>query len=197
METNINLPGIRHIIQLGKTESTQLAAKALAEHGCEENTVIIAECQTAGYGRLDHKWESAPGGLYMSVLLRPETDPRFFTELSEITANVLAGIFRNEYDIQAKVKLPNDVYVLHKKRKKWLKISGILSEAATVPGEKSDWLIIGIGININNSDFPETAISLKQIIGAKPDILSFAAMFFKKFWPEYYAWECSGRMRST
>ena len=196
MQTDFSLPGIRQIIHLGSTESTQTLAKAMAEQGCAENTAIIADLQTAGYGRLDHKWESSAGGLYMSLLLRPETNPACFSDLSGMTANVLADIFRNEYDIQAKVKLPNDVYVFCEKKRKWLKISGILSEAATAHGEKSEWLIIGIGVNLNNTVFPETAVSLCQLTGKKTEIMSFAALFFKHFWPEYYAWECGGRMRS-
>ena len=196
MQNKTSLPGIRQLIHLASTESTQSLAKAMAEQGCAENTAIIADSQTAGYGRLDHKWDSAPGGLYMSVLLRPGTNPAFFSDLSEITANVLADIFRGEYGLQAKVKLPNDVYVFCEKKRKWLKISGILSEAATVPGEKSDWLIIGIGVNLENTVFPETATSLCQLTGLETDKMDFAARFFKSFWPQYYAWECGGRMKS-
>ena len=175
MQNKTSLPGIRQLIHLASTESTQSLAKAMAEQGCAENTVIIADSQTAGYGRLDHKWDSAPGGLYMSVLLRPGTNPAYFSDLSEITANVLADIFRGEYGLQAKVKLPNDVYVFCEKKRKWLKISGILSEAATVPGEKSDWLIIGIGVNLENTVFPETATSLCQLTGLETDKMDFAA----------------------
>ena len=132
----------------------------------------------------------------MSLLLRPGTSPAYFADLSGITANVLAGIFRSGYGLQARVKLPNDVYVFCEKRKKWLKISGILSEAAAVPGEKSEWLIIGIGVNINNADIPETAASLSHLTGGETDIMSFAALFFRHFWPEYYAWECGGKMKT-
>lgn len=190
------MPGIRQIIHLDSTESTQTLAKAMADYGCDENTAIIADSQTSGYGRLDHKWSSSPGGLYISVLLRPETNPAYFADLSGITASVLADIFRNEYALQAKVKLPNDVYVFCEKTKKWLKISGILSETATAHGEKSEWLIIGIGVNINNTDFPKTAVSLCQLTDRKVEVMDFASMFFRHFWPKYYAWECGSRMRS-
>ncbi|MBO4556581.1 MAG: biotin--[acetyl-CoA-carboxylase] ligase [Elusimicrobiales bacterium] len=192
-----SLPGIKRLIHLARTQSTQLAAKALAESGCAENTVVIADEQTAGYGRLDHKWASAPGGLYFSLLVRPETEPVYFADLSAVVAEVLAGIFRCNFGLQAKVKLPNDVYVFCGKAKKWLKISGVLSEAASVPGEKSEWLIIGIGVNINNEEFPETAVSLKQLIGKETGIMEFAGLFFKEFWPQYFAWECGGRLKSA
>ena len=198
MRNTKKLPGIKRLIHLGITESTQLAAKALAGIGCEENTLIIADEQSAGYGRLDHKWSSAPGGLYFSLLMRPETDPVFFADLSSVIAEVLSGIFRSRFLLQSKVKLPNDVYVFCEKKKKWLKISGVLSEAASsVPGEKPEWLIIGIGVNINNYVFPETAVSLRQLIGKETDIMYFAELFFKEFWPQYFAWECSGRMKSA
>ena len=193
------LPGVRQIIYLEETESTQLVAKSLAEAGCSERTAVISASQTAGYGRLDHKWASAPGGLYFSLLLRPETSPAYLPDLSALVAEIISGVLHRNYSVQARVKLPNDVYAFHEAKKEWRKISGVLSESAAVigdTGKKSEWLIIGIGININNSDFPETGISLKDIIGRETDIMEFAEAFFRAFWLVYSRWECSSRMKS-
>lgn len=198
-ENKCLLPGIRHIISLESTESTQLIAKALAEAGCSERTAVIAASQTAGYGRLDHKWSSALGGLYLSLLMRPNSSPACLPDLSALVAETISGVLHKNYGVQARVKLPNDVYAFHESVKKWRKISGVLSESAAVigdTGKKSEWLIIGIGININNSDFPETGISLKDIIGRETDIMEFAEALFRAFWPAYSVWECSSRMKS-
>lgn len=192
----ISLPGVRHIVHLAETESTQNIAKALANAGCAGKTAVIADRQTGGYGRLDHKWVSAPGGLYLSLLLRPETSPEFLSDLSALVAGVLARVFRSRYGLSAKVKQPNDVYVFHPEKKKWLKISGVLSEASSAVGEKSEWLVIGIGVNIGNTELPETAVCLNEIAGGGTEVMEFARQFFQEFWPDYARWEFAGRLKS-
>lgn len=191
-----NLSGIKHIVHIAVTESTQTIAKSMAEAGCEANTLVIADKQTAGYGRLDHKWDSALGGLYCSLLLRPQTIPACLGDLSILVAKVLCDILHNEYKITTKVKPPNDVYVFNHKNNKWLKISGVLSEASASMGEKAEWVIVGIGVNINNTPALDTAVSLKQMIGQDTEIFAFAKLFFDNFWLRYSLWELSGRLKS-
>jgi biotin-[acetyl-CoA-carboxylase] ligase BirA-like protein len=191
------LPGVRYLMHLPETESTQYIAKALANAGCAGKTAVIADRQTGGYGRLDHKWVSAPGGLYLSLLLRPETSPEFLSDLSGLVAGVLAGVFRERYGLSAKVKQPNDVYVFHAEKKTWLKISGVLSESSSSSaGKKSEWLVIGIGVNISNTELPETAVCLNEITGGNTGVMEFARQFLREFWPEYFRWELAGRLRS-
>jgi len=83
------IPGIHQIIRLDKVDSTQKKARQLAEEGGPEWTLIVAKSQSAGKGRMDRKWSSAPGGLYFSLLLRPKIAPKRLAELSLATADAV------------------------------------------------------------------------------------------------------------
>lgn len=110
-------------------------------------SVFIAKKQTNGRGRRGREWSSKSGGVWMSVLLRPQiTDDK----LSQLT--LIAGLSVNEamkrFGIAPKIKWPNDVVVSGKK------ISGILTELLC-DKEQNPVVIVGIGINVNISDFPD------------------------------------------
>src|SRR5581483_4128592 len=70
------------LLRLKSIDSTQDLAKRLAENGGTDRTLIIAERQTKGRGRLRRRWTSDPGGLYLSILFRPQVSPRRLAELS-------------------------------------------------------------------------------------------------------------------
>ena len=117
--------------ELGSTNDT---AKIKAAHGAPEGTVIIAESQTAGRGRLDHKFYSPSGGLYMSLILRPP-----FPNFTPITAAAAVAVCRAiaSLGFDARIKWVNDIYVAGKK------VCGILTEADVTAG----WAVLGIGVN--------------------------------------------------
>lgn len=129
--------------------STNLEAILQAGDGAREGCVLISECQTAGRGRKKVDWFSAPRSLQFSIILRPALP---FPD-AEIIARSVCGIIKEAVEcnsnLQAEVKLPNDVYVNGKK------IAGVLVETGYRAGSL-DWLVIGTGLNVNTlaTDFP-------------------------------------------
>jgi len=160
------LPGISKIVCLDETESTQAVARELALEGTAERTLVLSEVQTGGRGQLDRQWESGPGGLYMTLLLKPETGLKFLPDLSVLSGEVVADTITALYGIKTRIKKPNDVYAYHARRRKWLKVSGVLTESSSVNRETS-WLLLGVGVNLNNVLKLATAVSVKAIKGAE------------------------------
>lgn len=152
------------IVSLEETDSTQREASELARQGCPEGAVVVAEGQTAGRGRVRRRWFSAPGGLALSVVLRPEIQPSqaaLFTLLAGVSC--ASSIIRMT-GLEPALKWPNDVMLGHRK------VAGILAEMSGQP-DRIDFLILGLGININTpfeawpEELKETATSLRQATG--------------------------------
>ena len=141
----------QEIIYYPKTESTNMIARNLAMEGAGEGTIVIAEEQTKGRGRLDRSWISPAGkNILMSLIFRPEVMPRqvfFLTMLSSLS--VIKAI-RKITSLEAHVKWPNDIFMEYKK------IGGILTEFSAEQ-DRVNYVIIGIGLNVNfdPSLFPE------------------------------------------
>lgn len=134
----------KRIIFLHKTGSTNDFAKELATHGAAEGTVVIAEEQTAGRGRLGRNWFSPKGGLYLSITLKPKLKASEAVKLVYVAGLAVAEALHELYGLKTETKWPNDVLVDGKK------ICGILTEMST-SGEKVNFAILGIGINANVS----------------------------------------------
>jgi len=126
-----------------KVSSTNDELRALAEKGMAEGLVLVAEEQVAGRGRRGAEWFSPKGeSLAFSVLLRPTEQKGFWSRLSLIAGLAVAEALER-YVTLAEIKWPNDVLIGGKK------IAGILVEAGR------DFVIVGIGINVNTEAFPE------------------------------------------
>lgn len=148
-------------------DSTNFWAKSLARQGVPDGTLVIAERQEAGRGRLGRTWASAEGlGLWISLILRPQIPPAALAGITIATAVSMAQAIADITKLQVKVKWPNDLLYEDKK------LAGILAE---LNGEmdRVNYLIVGIGLNVNHSetDFPSElagqATSLR-LIGGKP-----------------------------
>ena len=111
---NLNIDFVKKIIVFDEIPSTNSEAKKLARKGEEEGTVIITQIQKKGRGRFDRLWESPEGGLYLSIILRPDCSPNKATLLPLIAALAVSKTI-NSYDFSAKIKWPNDVRVNEKK----------------------------------------------------------------------------------
>lgn len=136
-------------------DSTNRLAKDLAAQNAPSGTVIIADKQTAGRGRLGKNFYSPSGGLYMSAIIRPDLP---LTATMSITACTAAAVYEalHEYGISAEIKWVNDLFLNGKK------ICGILSEGSfNAELLKMDYLVIGIGINLHREELPE---ELKDIV---------------------------------
>jgi len=141
--------------------STNDVARRRARRGAKEGTVIVAEEQTAGRGRIKRRWLSPRGSIALSIILYPPLE--YLPSLIMVASLAVAGSIEQVTGLKARIKWPNDVLVNDKK------ICGILVES-DVRGNKVDYAVIGIGINVNLklSEFPEIApfaTSLSQEVG--------------------------------
>ena len=133
----------KNIIFKDTIGSTNVFLKRLAEEGASEGTVVIADEQSAGLGRLGREWFSKKGeNLLFSVLLRPRLPPSKLFVVTMIFA--LAGIdaIKETSGLNAMIKWPNDIYIDGKK------IGGILAEFSVVQGVVQH-LVLGMGLNVN------------------------------------------------
>ncbi|MEW6740403.1 MAG: biotin--[acetyl-CoA-carboxylase] ligase [Nitrospirota bacterium] len=133
----------REIIFFDTINSTNTYAMELAEKGYPEGTVIIADAQTGGKGRLGRKWLSPQGkNLYMSIILRPVILPRDAAILTLMSAVACASAIKRLSSVPASIKWPNDIMVSDRK------LGGILTEIKA-DMDRIFHAVIGIGININ------------------------------------------------
>lgn len=153
------------IIHKEKTTSTQEEAHLLAKENAAHGTVIIADEQTKGKGRMDRNWYSMDKlGIWMSIVLKPDILPHQAPQLTLLAATVLADVFRQFANVHPQIKWPNDILINRKKT------AGILTELQAEQ-DKIQYVVIGIGINVNHArnDFPEgiyeKATSLHMEIG--------------------------------
>ena len=151
------LTRLRWFASVGSTND--LAAR-FAEHGAEEWTVVAADEQTSGRGRLGRSWTSRPGaGLYLSVVLRP---PAHAVPLLTLAAGVaVAEAIEASTGLSVDLKWPNDVMAGARK------LGGILAEAG------SGFVILGIGLNVQPAAYPpeiaDRATSLEAELGRRVD----------------------------
>jgi len=168
-------------------ESTNIAAKEKALHraeGMSEGTLIIAERQSAGKGRLGRKWFSPAGGIWLSIILYPQLSPSYISRITLMTAVATVKALENYTLIKPKIKWPNDILINEKK------VSGILTEISAEL-DIINWLVVGIGINVNidHREFPEdiqeNTISLKEALGKEVLRVKLAQTFLQEF-EKYY-----------
>jgi BirA family biotin operon repressor/biotin-[acetyl-CoA-carboxylase] ligase len=154
--------------------STNDEAFRLGEEGAQEGTVLIAERQSSGKGRMQRRWYSPPGAnIYTSVILRPPVGTIRVTQIP-IAAGVAAAETLNEFcPDKARIKWPNDVLIGGKK------VCGILAQIK-MSGQAVDFIVVGIGINVNlereqfPQDIQEIATSMVMEAGreiSRPEVI--------------------------
>lgn len=164
MTSASRLPGVVQLLRLPETDSTQTVARFLAAEGAPAGTLVWADRQTAGRGRLERTWDSADGGLYFSLITRPRLEPSGLAKRGLDTAAVVAEALRGLTGLETRVKKPNDVLAF--KGGRGGKVSGILIEASG--GESAlDWVVTGIGVNVNNDVALDTATTLRRLTGRR------------------------------
>lgn len=162
-----------------RAESTQTVAKFMAEEGAAAWTVVRADSQSRGRGRMSRRWESPEGGLYFSLILRPTFSPSRLPEISLLTAQAAAQALRDLAPLDYVIKPPNDVLACRPGEKP-RKVCGILAEASG-SSRGVDWLVLGVGINVNNLPKLKKAASLKQLSGKSYDLDEVLEMFLRRF----------------
>jgi BirA family transcriptional regulator, biotin operon repressor / biotin---[acetyl-CoA-carboxylase] ligase len=162
----------RSVFCYESVESTNNLAAVYARNGAASGAVFTADFQTAGKGRHQKKWHAAAGeNIMTSLMLRPTVPLEKLSLLPLITAVAVAEtidrLSGNRTGHQPEIKWPNDVLMNRKK------ICGILLESS-VAAEKVDYIIIGIGLNVNQTVFPEdvaeSATSLALMLGQPLDL---------------------------
>jgi len=165
--------------------STQLLAHEVASKGAPEGTIVIAEKQNGGKGRLGRAWHSPKGtGIWMSLIVRPSIPLSKAPQLTLLTAVALAKAIQLHTGVSVQIKWPNDL-LYHGK-----KFCGILTEL-NAESDRINYLVIGVGINVNTveSDFPtdlrEIATSLRIASGDEIKRAALLQTFCQEFEAEY------------
>ena len=175
----------KELIVYDSVASTNNLTMSLADRGAiASGTVIIADRQTRGKGRLGRTWESPAGlNIYLSIVIRPELEPKNVTMLTILAAVAGAAALRKTCNIPVSIKWPNDLVIADKK------LGGILTEVRADP-DRISLAVIGVGINVNmtDKDFPEeirySATSVKQETGTVFSRNEIIIQFLREF--EYW-----------
>jgi BirA family biotin operon repressor/biotin-[acetyl-CoA-carboxylase] ligase len=165
-----------NILYYPEVSSTMDTAKDLARKNCPDLTVVVAGRQTKGRGRLKRQWRSDDGGLYFTMVLRPDLPVLLSSRVNFLASLTLAQVLRELFQIDAAVKWPNDILVDD------YKISGMLSELEAET-DRILFINIGMGINVNNdpSVVEPGASSLKKIAGRKISKKTLLNRFLAEF----------------
>ncbi|KLU67212.1 bifunctional ligase/repressor BirA [Desulfosporosinus acididurans] len=173
IEQMVETKSFGHVLSIeDKLKSTNAKARELAREGGIHGQVVIAKSQYAGRGRMQREWQSPLGGLWMSVIIRPNLTLANASKLTLAASVAIVDAIEELYQLRVGIKWPNDLLYNGQK------IAGILGE---VVGEwnRVQTLILGIGINANFSSEKLgsilTAATLKEILGYEVDLNRLAA----------------------
>lgn len=180
--------GKKPIYFYDETVSTNVRAYELAEEGAAEGTIVVAESQTRGKGRIGRKWVSPKGGgIYVSLILRPDVETDEIPSITLIAASAVVKAIRKECSLEPAVKWPNDVMLNGKK------VCGILTEIKAQP-DSVDFLVVGIGVNVNTplSKLPPEGTSLSEEGTSAFDRTAFLRSLLEEFEKDYVKFKAEG-----
>jgi BirA family biotin operon repressor/biotin-[acetyl-CoA-carboxylase] ligase len=146
---------LHHFRQVG---STMDVARELAKKGAEAGSIVVAESQSQGRGRMKREWLSPQGGIYFTVILRPEISPIYAPRINLMASVAVAKTIRRLFGLNAELKWPNDVLIQGRK------VGGILAEM-DAEMDVINFVNLGVGINVNSSIHQFEATSLKDEVG--------------------------------
>ncbi|SEO68473.1 BirA family transcriptional regulator, biotin operon repressor / biotin-[acetyl-CoA-carboxylase] ligase [Halogranum amylolyticum] len=163
-------------------DSTNLRARELAAEGADD-VAVVADEQTGGRGRLERAWSAPSGGVWVSILVRPQRPPAHVPVFTLAAAVAVTRVCR-EVGVDASIKWPNDVLVETGERSErgGLKLVGILTEMEG-EADRVSWLVAGIGVNANvdAAELPEGATSLREQTGGDVDRRVFVQRLLEEF----------------
>lgn len=155
------LPSDFSLVVYDCVDSTNKVLKEMANEGAKDKTVVLANTQTDGRGRLGRSFFSPNGsGIYMSVLLKPNMAPDKATNITACAGVAVCTALEKIYNISPKIKWVNDVFIEGKK------VCGILAESVVNPQKNlPEYCVLGIGLNLfaPNDGFPS---EISQIAGS-------------------------------
>jgi BirA family biotin operon repressor/biotin-[acetyl-CoA-carboxylase] ligase len=175
----------REIYYFPEIDSTNRQARDQGRRGAREGTVVLADFQSQGKGRLGRSWESPAGvNLYASIILRPPIPPKLAPQITLLAGVATANALARASGLDPRVKWPNDIVLRGKK------VAGILSEMEA-NDTKTQFVILGIGVNVNwpSEDIPpdlrEIATSLRAEGGREIPRTLIAAEVFEELEQAY------------
>lgn len=174
----------RNVLYYPSIGSTNEVAKELAAKGTPEGTLVVADEQTAGKGRLGREWLAPAGSsLLMSLLFRPNLAPCQAQRLTMICSLALSDAIHEVTGLSAAIKWPNDILVGNKK------VCGILTELGTT-GDRLEYAVVGMGLNVKLDfsalpELVETATSLAQELGREVSRLELLSHVMKDIEERY------------
>lgn len=173
----------KHIYHFFKAESTNRVALELGHAGEPEGAVVLAEEQTAGRGRAGHTWHSErAAGLYVTLLLRPKLAPVQAPLLTMMAGLSARSAIQTQMGLAVDLKWPNDLLIGGKK------VGGLLTEMHAEPGLVR-FVIVGIGLNVNQERFPAelsaSASSLRAETGRLQSRLELLVKLLREFESDY------------
>jgi len=148
-------------------DSTNNIAKKYAINGCNEGVIVIASEQTAGKGRLGRTFVSKRGGVYFSLVLRPQILPEETFYITVAASVAAAQAIESISGKKCEIKWVNDIYIKGKK------VCGILTEGGMKADGSLEYAILGVGINLfmPKEDFPENLPLASSVFNKKNKIL--------------------------
>jgi BirA family transcriptional regulator, biotin operon repressor / biotin---[acetyl-CoA-carboxylase] ligase len=166
--------------------STQRVAAELADEGAAQGTVVIAERQSAGRGRMGRSWHSPAGvNLYMTIILRPSMPLGHVPRLSLVAGVAAAEALETVAPGMVALKWPNDVWLRGRKA------CGIIAEAVTDAAQRLRCVLLGIGLNVNLAledvppDLRDKATSVRIATGRACDRIELASALFNRLHSRY------------
>ncbi len=177
----------KEYIYLEEVDSTNEYAKRVASEK-PDGTIVLAENQYKGKGRLGREWRSLSGtGIWMSLILKPDILPADAILITQVAAAAVVKGITSVLDCEVKIKWPNDVVIRNKK------VCGILTEFSGEI-ESINYIVVGIGINVNqhSKDFPDEirdkATSIREYMGkdiSRKRIVKETVKYFNQYYLEF------------
>jgi len=195
LESELESTLVKNVITFDSIDSTNMYAKKIAAEGVCEGTLILADEQTHGKGRLGRQWHSEKNsGIWMSIVLRPEIRPENAAKITQIAAAAMAEAIRKIAEIEVGIKWPNDIVYKGKK------VCGILTEMSAELGAVN-YVVVGVGVNVNTEGFSdeikEIATSLKHITGKVYSRKDIVIEFINRFEKLYGDFVQTGQLTKT
>jgi len=161
----------RRVVYRPTVGSTNNVAKDMAAQGSPEGTIVLANEQTAGRGRMERRWLAPPGEcLLCSLLFRPTLPLPQANRLTMLCAMAAADAIAQATGLQPALKWPNDLVIksrsTQEQSRDWRKLAGLLTETGMM-GEGLDFVIVGLGINVN--------VAPQRLAGLAPNAASILA----------------------
>ena len=171
----------KHIEYYEEIDSTNLRAKAWSKEGALEGSLVLAELQSAGRGRMGKQWDSPKQeGIWMSLIVKPNIPIDKIPQITILAGLCMCESIREVTGLKAQIKWPNDLVVNNKK------VCGILCEMVKVKQQLV--VVVGIGVNVNSKKFPDdlphaTSLYLegKKLLDRAVIIKSFLEHFEKRY----------------